>query len=113
MSDCTSPIYYGFSVTCNDVVARAVDGEAGEGARGTQQLASQSLLRQVIDTHVVLCGHQQEGLARVEEHPLHASPVLAEGILGRLLAQLVDHHCLEGQPEPYVRCAFPPVSFVR
>lgn len=94
------------------MIARAVDGKAGEGAGGAQQLSSQGLLCQVVNAHVVLGGHQQEGLARVEEYPLHSPPVLAERILGGLLTQLVDHHSLEAQPHALVRFSPLPASSI-
>ena len=79
---------------CKDVIAAAVDGQASEAAGRADQLASQRLLHQVIHAHVVLRRHQEERLARVEQHAGHAAPVLPERVLRRLLAQLVDHHGL-------------------
>ena len=77
----------------DDVIAGGVDREGADAAAG-QQLLDERLLGQVVDAHMVLGGHKEEGLSRVERHSHHAAPVLSEGVLRCLLGQLVHQHCL-------------------
>ena len=42
--------------------------------------------------HVLVRGHEEEGLGGVEQHAHHAPPVLAERVLARAPAQLVHQH---------------------
>lgn len=81
----------------DDVVTRGVHGEAGNAAAG-KQLLGKGLLGQVVDAHVVLRGHKEEGLARVERRAHHAAAVLAERVLRCLLGQLVHQHRLQATP---------------
>ncbi len=78
----------------NDVVAARVNSHACDASRPTNQLLCQSLLGQVVHSDMVLCGHEEEGLDRVEQHPHHSTPVLSEGVLCGVLGQLVDQYCL-------------------
>ena len=78
----------------NDMVATRMDGHAGDASRASDQLLRQSLLGQVVHSDMVLCGHKQEGLQGVEQHPYHTAPVLPEGVLCGVLRELVYQHCL-------------------
>ena len=55
---------------------------------------------------MVLSGHKQEGLERVEEHPHNAPSVLPEGVLGGMLGQLMHQHSL------CVTCTLPPTQLL-
>jgi hypothetical protein len=87
----------------DDVVARGVDSEAGN-AGTSQQLLGKGLLGQVVDAHVVLRGHEEEGLGRVKRRSHHAAAVLAERVLRRLLGQLMHQHRLRGNPPRFTLC---------
>ena len=76
------------------MVPSRVYGHTGDTARAPNQLLGQCLLRQVVHSDMVLCGHKQEGLQGVEEHPHNTPPVLPEGVLGGVLGQLMHQHCL-------------------
>ncbi len=76
------------------MISARMNGHTGDAARATNQLLCQSLLRQVVNPDMILGGHKQEGLERVEEYPHHTAPVLAEGIPGGVLGQLMHQHCL-------------------
>ena len=78
-----------------DVVSGGVHGQTGDDGRARDQLLGQLLLRQVVDAHAVLGGHEKEGLGGVEGCPDHLPLVLPEGVLSRPLAQLVHQHCLK------------------
>ncbi len=68
----------------DDVVAGGVDGETGNAGAG-QQLLGEGLLGEVVDAHMVLRGHEEEGLGGVERRAHHTAAVLAERVLRRLL----------------------------
>ena len=76
----------------DEVVAAGVDGHGGDPLGGAQQLLGQLLLAEVVDAHVALRGHEEEGLAGVEQHALHHAAALAEGGVRGLLGQPVDQH---------------------
>jgi len=78
----------------NDMVATRVNSHACDASRPSDQLFRQSLLGQVVHSDMVLCGHKEEGLERVEQHPHHSTPVLSEGVLCGVLGQLVHQYCL-------------------
>ena len=78
------------------MVSARMDGHAGNAARASNQLLGQRLLSQIVHPDVVLGGHKQEGLQRVEQHPNHPPPVLPEGVLASVLGQLMhqDRLCV-------------------
>ena len=65
----------------NDMVATRVNSHACDASRPSDQLFRQSLLGQVVHSDMVLSGHKEEGLERVEQHPHHSTSVLPEGVL--------------------------------
>jgi hypothetical protein len=79
-----------------NMIPRGVHRHGGDDASTCQELLDESLLGQVVDADVVLCGHKEPWLCGVKHHAHDSATVLPEGVLAFLLRELVYHHTASG-----------------